>query len=123
VKAPPSPFYKIIENFLQKLEGGEGNKKGHKVVFSSPSEFQRPCVLRAVWAKMVPIEVLVASGVDSWPRRGHQPGGKKTFFLSSFPHRFFLSRFLAVSVHEEPKNTKNIFSKIRPENLKKSQKR
>jgi hypothetical protein len=30
---------------------------------------------------------------------------------------------LAVSLHEEPKNTKNIFSKIRPENLKKSQKK
>jgi hypothetical protein len=31
--------------------------------------------------------------------------------------------FLAVSLHEEPKNTIKIFSKIRPENLKKSQKK
>jgi hypothetical protein len=30
---------------------------------------------------------------------------------------------LAVSLHEEPKNTIKIFSKIRPKNLKKSQKR
>jgi hypothetical protein len=29
---------------------------------------------------------------------------------------------LAVSLHEEPKSTIKIFSKIRPENLKKSQK-
>jgi hypothetical protein len=29
---------------------------------------------------------------------------------------------LAVSLHEEPKNTIKIFSKIRPKNLKKSQK-
>jgi hypothetical protein len=31
--------------------------------------------------------------------------------------------FLAVSLHKDPKNTIAIFSKIRPENLKKSQKR
>jgi hypothetical protein len=51
---------------------------------------------------------------------------KKTFFLSSFPIEFFLSRFwpfLYMSNNEEPKNTIKIFSKIRPENLKKSQKR
>jgi hypothetical protein len=30
---------------------------------------------------------------------------------------------LAVSLHEEPKNTIKIFPKIRPENLKKSQKK
>jgi hypothetical protein len=48
---------------------------------------------------------------------------KKTFFLlSSFPIDFF-NRFLAVSLHEEPKNTIKIFSKIRPENLKKSEKK
>jgi hypothetical protein len=46
---------------------------------------------------------------------------RKTFFLSSFPFHLFLSRFLAVSLHEEPKNTIKILSKIRPENLKKSQ--
>jgi hypothetical protein len=48
---------------------------------------------------------------------------KKTFFLSSFPIEFFFIAFLAVSLHEEPKNTTKIFSKIRPENLKKSQKK
>jgi hypothetical protein len=48
---------------------------------------------------------------------------KKTFFLSSFPIDFFFIAFLAVSLYEEPKNTIKIFSKIRPENLKKSQKK
>jgi hypothetical protein len=46
---------------------------------------------------------------------------KKSFFLSSFPIDFFIA-FLAVSLQEEPKNTIKVFSKIRPENLKKSQK-
>jgi hypothetical protein len=41
---------------------------------------------------------------------------KKNFFPFVFSHRFF-------SLHEEPKNTIKIFSKIRPENLKKNQKR
>jgi hypothetical protein len=44
---------------------------------------------------------------------------EKNFFAFVFSHRFFLSRFLAVPLHEEPKNT----IKARPENLKKSQKR
>jgi hypothetical protein len=48
---------------------------------------------------------------------------KNLFSFRLFPSIFFLSRFLAVSLHEEPKNTIKIFSKIRPENLKKSQKR
>jgi hypothetical protein len=48
---------------------------------------------------------------------------KKNFFPVVFSHRFFLIAFLAVSLHEEPKNTINKFSKIRPENLKKSQKK
>jgi hypothetical protein len=47
---------------------------------------------------------------------------KKTFFLSSFPIVFFIT-FLAVSLHEEPKNTIKIFSKIRLENLKNLQKK
>jgi hypothetical protein len=34
---------------------------------------------------------------------------KKTFFLSSFPIVFFNRVFLAVSLHEEPKNTINTF--------------
>jgi hypothetical protein len=54
-----------------------------------------------------------------WPKKLR----KKPFFLSSLSHRLFLSRFLAVSLHEEPKNTIQMFSKIGPENLKKSQKR
>jgi hypothetical protein len=54
-----------------------------------------------------------------WPKKLR----KKTFFLSSFPIDFFLIAFLAVSLHEEPKNTIKIFSKTRPENRKKSQKR
>jgi hypothetical protein len=48
---------------------------------------------------------------------------KKTFSLSSFPIDFFLSRFFAVSLHEEPQNNIKICSKIRLENLKKSQKK
>jgi hypothetical protein len=39
-----------------------------------------------------------------------------------FPIDFFIA-FLAVSLHGDPKNTIKIFSKIRPENLKKSQKK
>jgi hypothetical protein len=49
--------------------------------------------------------------------------GKKTFFLSSFSFDLFLIAFLAVSLYAEPKNTIKMFSKIRPENLKKSQKK
>jgi hypothetical protein len=45
------------------------------------------------------------------------------FPLSSFPIEFSFIAFLAVSLREEPKNTIKIFSQIRPENLKKSQKR
>jgi hypothetical protein len=49
---------------------------------------------------------------------------KNTFFLSFFSLRFlFLIAFLAVSLHEKLKNTIKMFSKIRPENLKKSQKK
>jgi hypothetical protein len=48
---------------------------------------------------------------------------KKNSFPVVFSPRFFLVAFLAVSQHEEPKNTTKIFSKIRPENLKKSQKK
>jgi hypothetical protein len=36
---------------------------------------------------------------------------KKPFFLSSFPIEIFFIAFLAVSLHEEPKNTINIFLK------------
>jgi hypothetical protein len=48
---------------------------------------------------------------------------KKTFFPFVFSHRFLFIAFLAVSLYEEPKNTIKLFSKIRPENLKKPQKR
>jgi hypothetical protein len=47
---------------------------------------------------------------------------EKNFFLSS-SHRFVLIAFLAVSLHEDPKNTTKTLSKIRPENLKKTQKK
>jgi hypothetical protein len=52
-----------------------------------------------------------------WPKKLRE---KKLFSCRLFPS-FFLSCFLAVSLHEEPQNTIKIFSKIRPENLKKSQ--
>jgi hypothetical protein len=47
---------------------------------------------------------------------------KKNFFPVVFSHQFFFIVFLAVSLHDEPKTTIKIFSKIRPEiskNLKK----
>jgi hypothetical protein len=47
---------------------------------------------------------------------------EKNLFSCLFPS-FFLSRFLAVSLHEEPQNTTEKLSKVRPENLKKSQKK
>jgi hypothetical protein len=52
-----------------------------------------------------------------WPKKLR--GGKKIPFV--FSHRLFFIAFLAVSLHlhEEPKNTKKIFSQIRPGNLKK----
>ena len=52
-----------------------------------------------------------------WPKKLR----KKNPFV--FSHRNFFIAFLAVSLHEEPKNTIKIFPKIRPENLKKSQKK
>jgi hypothetical protein len=54
-----------------------------------------------------------------WPKKLR----KKNFFPVVFSHRFCFIAFLAVSLLEEPKNTIKIFSKIRPENRKKSQKR
>jgi hypothetical protein len=45
---------------------------------------------------------------------------KKNFFPVVFSHRFCFIAFLAVSLHEEPKNTTKILSKIKPENRKKS---
>jgi hypothetical protein len=48
--------------------------------------------------------------------------GKKKLFPVVFPSNFFIA-LLAVSLHEEPKNTIKIFSKIRPENLQKSPKK
>jgi hypothetical protein len=40
---------------------------------------------------------------------------EKVEILFSFPVDFFLIAFLAVPLHEEPKNTIQIFSKIRPD--------
>jgi hypothetical protein len=60
----------------------------------------------------IPCQKLLAEKVEK----------KKPFSFRLFPSIFFIA-FLAVSLHEEPKNTiKTFFSKIRPENLKKSQK-
>jgi hypothetical protein len=47
---------------------------------------------------------------------------KKLFSCRLFPSIFFIA-FLAISLDEEPQNTIKTFSKIRPENLKKSQKK
>jgi hypothetical protein len=49
-----------------------------------------------------------------WPKKLRG----KNFFPFVFSHRFFFIAFLALSLHEEPKNTIKIFSQIRPENLK-----
>jgi hypothetical protein len=46
---------------------------------------------------------------------------KKCVSFFSFDLRFFFITFLAVSLHEELKNTMDIFSKTRPKNLKKRQ--
>jgi hypothetical protein len=54
-----------------------------------------------------------------WPKKLRN----KNFFPVVFSHRFFFIAFLAVSLHEEPKNTLKIFSKIGPENLKKKSKK
>jgi hypothetical protein len=50
---------------------------------------------------------------------------EKKKMLSSFPINFFLSRFFAVFLHEEPKNTTKIFSKTRglPKKRKRKQAR
>jgi hypothetical protein len=53
-----------------------------------------------------------------WPKKL-----RKNFFPVVFSHRLFFIAFLAVSLHEEPKNTTICLSKIGPENLKKSQKK
>jgi hypothetical protein len=53
-----------------------------------------------------------------WPKKLRK---KQLFSFRLFPS-IFLIAFLAVSLHEEPQNTIKRFSKIRPENLKKSQK-
>jgi hypothetical protein len=55
-----------------------------------------------------------------WPKKLRK---KKLFSFRLFPSTFFFIAYLAVSLREEPKNTRKIFSKIRPENLKKSQKK
>jgi hypothetical protein len=47
---------------------------------------------------------------------------KKNFFPVVFSHRHFFTAFFTASLHEEPKNTIKIFSKIGPENLKKNSK-
>jgi hypothetical protein len=72
-----------------------GGQKHHKTIFG-----ESPC------------QKLLAEKVE-----------KENFFPVVFSHRFSFIAFLAVSLHEEPKNTIQIFSKIRPKNRKKSEKR
>jgi hypothetical protein len=48
-----------------------------------------------------------------WPKKLRK---KKPFSCRLFPS-IFLIAFLAVSLHEEPKNSIQLFSKIRPEDL------
>jgi hypothetical protein len=50
-------------------------------------------------------------------------GGGGGLFSCHFFLRFFLIAFLAVSLHDELKNSTEMFPKIRPEHLKKSQKK
>jgi hypothetical protein len=54
-----------------------------------------------------------------WPKNLRR---KKTFSCRISPSIFFY-RVLAISLHEEPKNTIKTLSKIRPKNPKKSQKK
>jgi hypothetical protein len=54
-----------------------------------------------------------------WPKKLR----KKTLFSFRLFPSIVLIAFLAVSLREEPKNTIQIFSKIRPENLKKISKK
>jgi hypothetical protein len=56
-----------------------------------------------------------------WPKKLRK-NNKKLFSCRLFPSIFFIA-FLAVSLHEDPKNTIKIFSKIRPENRKNLRKR
>jgi hypothetical protein len=78
-----------------------------------------------------PIVRFSTRGVQKHPKSGESPCQKllaekvekKTLFSCRlFPSILFIA-FLAVSLHEEPKNTIKIFSEIRPENRKESQKR
>jgi hypothetical protein len=48
---------------------------------------------------------------------------EKIYFPVVFSHRFVLIAFLAVSLHEEPKNAIKFVSKIRPEDIEKPQKK
>jgi hypothetical protein len=50
-----------------------------------------------------------------WPKKLRK---KKHVFPVVFSHRFVFIAFLTASLHEEPKNTIQIFSKIRSESLK-----
>jgi hypothetical protein len=77
---------------------------------SQQGEFKN--TIKLFWGKKIHVK-------NFWPKKLR----KKNFFPVVFSHRFFFIAFLAVSLHEEPQKTIEIFSKIRPENLKKSQKK
>jgi hypothetical protein len=55
-----------------------------------------------------------------WPKKLREKG-KKLFSCRLFPTGFFIA-FLAVSLHEEPKNTTKLFSVFQKNQTKKSQK-
>jgi hypothetical protein len=84
-------FYGVFVRFSIR-----GVQKHHK-------KFSRKVHVKSFWPKKLRVE-------------------KKLFSCRLFPSTsdFFIA-FLAVSLQVEPKNTTEIFSKIRPENLKKSQ--
>jgi hypothetical protein len=94
--------------------GGRREATGHQQTHQGPSTKENTFIYMAYgpWYSEVHVK-------SFWPKKLR----KKNFFPFVFSHRFFFIAFLAVSLHEDSKNTINIFSKIRPEKLKKSQKR
>jgi hypothetical protein len=77
---------------------------GHFLCVSQQGEFKNTTKL---FVRGSPCQKLLAENAE-------------TFFpCRRFPSISFIA-FMAVSLHEEPKNTAKVFSKIRPENLKKN---
>jgi hypothetical protein len=115
-------FKNTIKNFLEKIHVKSlwPKKLREKKTFflsSFPVDF-----FIAFLAVSLHEEELENTTKTFW-RKSEKVERKKKLFPFVFSRRFFLITFLAVSLHKEPKNTIKIFSKIGPENLKKSQKR